>query len=351
MLSFAYPKILFLLLLIPAVLGLYLWARAERRKKFRKFGRPENLKALMPDVSPYKPALKLTLSLAALFCLVIAAARPWGGIVDRKSDKYGMEIAIAVDASNSMLASVTGDPQDASRMVTAKVMLERLIDNFTSDKVGLVVFAGEAYQLIPASSDYTSAKSFLNSITPEEIPVQGTDIASAIQMARTTFTQDKELGRSIVLLTDAEELDDEQAALQAARAAASDGIQVNVIGVGSPSRPTTIPYMNGAMRDSEGEIVHTRLNESLGRELAKAGNGVYVNASSSDALNVLQRQLRKVKQTALSSSTLAIHDELFVYFVAAALLLLVVDACISTGKNKLLSRITFFRSGRLLKKR
>ena len=350
MLSFAYPRLLLLLLLVPAVAGLYILARRSRRRKLRKFASAENLPGLMPDVSPYKPALKLTLSLLALTCMIIALARPWGGVTDQKSDKYGMEIALAVDASNSMSASVTDSPDDASRMVTAKVMLERLIDNFTSDKVGLVVFAGEAYQLIPASTDYTSAKSFLNTITPDEIPVQGTDIASAVDVARQTFTDSKDLGRAIILLTDAEELDDEQAAIEAMRGAAADGIQVDVIGVGSPDTPATIPDMNGAMTDSNGQIVRTSFNERLARELAKVGGGVYVNASSPDALNVLQRQLRRQKQASLGSSTLAVHDELFVWFAAAALLLLVAEACISTGKNRLLNRITFFRKGHLLKK-
>lgn len=345
MLDFAYPRLLLLLLLLPVFAGMYVWARRARKRKLKKFGNPEILAPLMPDVSSYKPAIKLTLILLALACLIIAAARPWGGIVNTGGKRTGMEVVIAVDASNSMLASATGNDGDASRMTTAKVMLERLIGNMSNDRVGLVVFAGEAYQLIPASSDYASAKSFLNSISPEEIPVQGTDIEAAINVACATFSKDKNVGKAIVLLTDVEELDDPQAALAAVRKAGESGIQVDVIGVGT-AEGVRIPYENGYFRDESGEIVHTRLNDELGRQLAKAGGGVYVNAAADNALSVVQRQMRSVRQSTISASTFAVHDELYSYFAVAALILLVAESCISMGKNRWLSKFVFFRRGR-----
>lgn len=334
-----------MLLLIPAFIGLYVWERRNRRRKLKKFGNPVVLATLMRDVSPYKPAIKFTLLMCALTCLILAAARPWGGIVSSSSSKTGMEVVIAVDASNSMLATATDNPDDASRMTTAKIMLERLIDNMSNDRVGLVVFAGEAYQLIPASSDYGSAKSFLNSISPAEIPVQGTNIESAIQIARKTFTKEKEIGKAIVLLTDVEDLDDAQAAVKAVNDAHADGIQVNVVGVGSDNA-VTIPYENGVFRDMTGEPVHTRLNAELGKELAKAGEGVYVNAAANDAIPMLQRQLRKSKQSAISVDTFSVHDELYIYFALAALLFLIAEACLTPGKNRWLSKVSFFKRGR-----
>lgn len=347
MLNFAYPQLLWLLLLIPIFIGMYLWSRHARRKKLKRFGNPVTLAPLMPDVSSYKPSIKFSLAMCALACLIIAAARPWGDLVDSSSSKVGMEVVIAVDASNSMLASATDNPDDASRMTTAKIMLERLIDNMTNNRVGLVVFAGEAYQLIPTSSDYASAKSFLNSISPGEIPVQGTDIESAIEVARSTFSKDKSVGKAIVLLTDVEELDDPQAAVEAVKNASSNGIQVNVIGVGS-SNVSTIPYENGLFRDESGNIVHTALNAKLGQQLADAGSGVYVNASSGDAISSLQRQLRKTKQSTLSVGTLSVHEELYIYFAIAALLFLITEAAISPGKNRWLKNVSFFNRGRLL---
>lgn len=345
MLDFAYPRLLLLLLLLPLFFGMYVWARRARKRKLKKFGKPEILAPLMPDVSSYKPAIKLSLLLLALACIIVAAARPWGGLINTNNKRTGMEVVIAVDASNSMLASATGHDSDASRMTTAKVMLERLISNMSNDRVGLVVFAGEAYQLIPASSDYASARSFLNSISPEEMPVQGTDIESAIKVAQATFSKDKSVGKAIVLLTDVEELDDPEAALKAVRDAADNGIQVDVIGVGT-SEGARIPYQNGFFRDESGDIVQTRLNDDLGRQLAKAGGGVYVNAAAGNALSVVQRQMRSVRQSTISASTFAVHDELYSYFAAAALLLLCVEACMSVGKNRWLGKFVFFRKGR-----
>lgn len=345
MLDFGYPYLLFLLLLVPAFIVLYIMMRKARIKKLQKFGRLDVLKHLMPDVSKYKTLIKFSLLIVGLICLIFAVARPWGGVVNNSGQRTGMEVVIAVDASNSMLASATENQGDASRMTTAKVMLERLIGNLTNDRVGLVVFAGEAYQLIPTSSDFASAKSFLNSISPAEMPVQGTDIASAIKVAQSTFSKEKNVGKAIVLLTDAEELDDTEAALKAVKDAAGDGIQVDVIGVGS-TQAVNIPYENGYFRDDEGNVVETKLNDELGMELAKAGKGVYVNASAGDAMSVLQRQLRGVRQSTFSAGKFVAHDELYFYFALAAFILLVVEAFIGYGKNKLFGKISFFSKGR-----
>lgn len=345
MFSFAYPYLLFLLLLIPFFFLLYIWMRKARKRKLRIFGRPEIIAPLMPGVSKYKSSVKFGLMMVALTCIIFALARPRGGLVSVESQRVGMEIVMTVDASNSMLASTTTNPNDASRMTTAKVMLERLIDNMSNNRIGLVVFAGEAYQLIPASTDFTSAKSFLNSISPSEMPVEGTDIKSAIQVAQASFSKDKDVAKAIILLTDVEELDDPQAAIGAVKEAAKNGIQVDVIGVGS-TQPVTIPYENGYFRDENGEIVKTGLNSDLGEKLAKAGNGVFVNASSPDAMSMIQKQLRTLKQKTLSKGTHGVHVELYIYFAIAALVFLCLDAFIGMGKNQLLSRISFFSNKR-----
>lgn len=342
MFTFAYPKILFFLLLIPFFTVLYILMRRSRAKKFRIFGKHGIPEALMPNVSSTKPLVKFVLLMAALFCIIFCAARPWGGVVSTTGTSNGMEVVLTVDASNSMLASATGNPDDVSRMTTAKVTLERLIGNLSNDKVGLVVFAGQAYQLIPTSSDFASAKSFLNSISPEEIPVPGTDIAAAIEVAEATFSDNKEVSKAIILLTDVEELDDEEGAIKAVKNAASKGIQVNVIGVGS-SDAVTIPYKNGVFRDDNGQIVHTRLNADLGKKLAEAGNGVYVNAGSKDALSMIQKQMRSLRQSQVSSNEYALHEELYIFFAIAALFFLVVEGCLSNGKNRLFDKLALFR--------
>lgn len=343
MFSFAYPKLLLLLLLLPLFVVLYGWARYARRRKLAKFGKKESISTLMPEVSPYKPPIKITLEMAALALVIIAFARPWGGVKDQKTEKEGIEVVIAVDASNSMLASATDDENGPDRMRTAKLMLEKLINRLDNDRVGLIIYAGSAYTLIPVTNDYVSAKMFLNSIDPSQIADQGTNMTSAIEMATASFTENKNIGKAIIMITDAEELDNAEGVMEAARTAAKNGIQMDVIGVGT-STPVTIKQAGGPMIDDEtGEPVRTALNEDLAAGVAKAGKGIYVNAGNRDALNELDKQLDTLKKSTLESSLYAVHDELFPIFVWLAIALLVIDIFILDRKISWLDKITFFK--------
>lgn len=344
MFSFAYPKLLLLLLLVPLFVALYGWARYARGRKLRKFGNLKVLAPLMPEVSPYKPPIKITLEMIALALIIIACARPWGGVKDEKTVKEGIEVIIAVDASNSMLASSTADEKGIDRMRTAKLILEKLINRLDNDRVGLIVYAGDAYTLIPVTSDYVSAKLFLNSIDPSQIDNQGTNITAAIDMATKSFSEDKKIGKAIILITDAEDLQDPQSVMDAAKIAARNGIQLDVVGLGS-TVPVPIPLKRGGyLIDPEtGEPVKTALNEDLATEIASAGKGIYVNASNKEALNELDKQLDTVKKTALESSFSAIHDELFAIFVWFALVFIVIDIFVLDRKIGWLDKITFFK--------
>lgn len=343
MFSFAYPKLLLLLLLVPLFVVLYGWARYARRRKLAKFGKKESISTLMPEVSPYKPPIKITLEMAALALVIIAFARPWGGVKDQKTEKEGIEVVIAVDASNSMLASASDDENGPDRMRTAKLMLEKLINRLDNDRVGLIIYAGSAYTLIPVTNDYVSAKMFLNSIDPSQIADQGTNMTSAIEMAVASFTENKNVGKAIIMITDAEELDNSEGVMEAARSAAKNGIQMDVIGVGT-STPVTIKQPGGPMIDDEtGEPVRTALNEDLAAEVAKAGKGIYVNAGNRDALNELDAQLDTLKKSTLESSLYAVHDELFPIFVWLAIALLVIDIFVLDRKISWLDKITFFK--------
>lgn len=343
MFSFAYPGLLMLLLLVPAFGLLYVWARYARRVKLKKFGRPEILAGLMPEVSQYKPPLKITLQLIALACIILAFARPWGGIKDEKTVKQGIEVVIAVDASNSMLASASDNPQGPDRMRTAKMILEKLINRLDNDRVGLIVYAGQAYTLIPVTNDYVSAKMFLNSIDPSQIAEQGTNIGSAIDMAVSSFSDNKDLGKAIILITDAEELEDQEGVTQAVKNAVKNGVQVDVVGVGS-STPVVIPERGSVMIDDQtGEPVRTALNEDLASKIAQLGKGIYVNASASGALNDLDRQLSTLKKAAMESSVYSQHDELFAIFIWLAFLCLIADIFLLDRKISWLDKITFFK--------
>lgn len=342
MLSFAYPKILLLLLLIPVFVMLYVWARYTRRKKLNKFGKKESVDTLMPDVSPYKPPVKLTLEMMAIACLIIAFARPWGGIKDQKTTKEGIEVIIAMDASNSMLASASDDPDGTDRMRTAKLILEKLINRLDNDRVGLIMYAGNAYTLIPVTNDYVSAKMFLNSIDPSQVADQGTNMTAAIDMAASSFSDNKNIGKAVVLITDAEQLDDMESVMSAAKSAAKNGIQLDVVGVGSP---VAVPLrINGEpmIDDRTGETVMTSLNEDMAADIAKAGKGIYVNAANKDALNELDKQLDTLKKSAFETSLYAQHDELFSVFAWFALIFIILDVIVLDSKIKWLDKFTFF---------
>lgn len=342
MLTFAYPIVLILLLLVPLVWLLYFAARRSRLARLKKFGNISVLKPLMPDVSAYKPGIRITLRLAAFAALIVTLARPWGGLSEQSVNREGIEVVAAVDVSNSMLASASDDPNGSTRIDAAKLMLERMVDALGNDRIGLVVYAGASYQLIPVSSDYASAKSFLSTIDPSQVSDQGTDIAAALMTSISSFTPDDNIGKAIVLITDAEDLENSDAVMDAVKEAKSRNIQINVVGVGSV-KGSVINTPAGIFTDDNGEVVYTKLNEELGKRIAKAGGGVYVNASSANALPALQKQLKEIKRTAMAGSHLVLHDELFIYFAAFALLCLVIDSFMVNRKNSLLRKVTFFK--------
>lgn len=341
--SFAYPYILLLLLGVPLYIGLYILANHSRGKKLMMFGRKSSVARLMPLVSPYKPPLKLALQLLAFTMIVIALARPWGGIKSENTVKEGIEVVIAVDASNSMLAPASTEPGAPDRMRMAKMILEKLINRLSDDRVGLIEYAGDAYTLIPVTGDYVSAKMFLNSITPDQVPNQGTNIAAAIEMATRNFSESTDIGKAIILITDAEELENQEAVMDAVEKAAKQKIQIDVIGVGGDT-PVEIPQGRGSMLDpTTGEPVKTALNEDLAIEIAEKGGGIYVNAASRGSLNELEKQMEKVSKTALESSMSAIHDELFGFFAALAIIFILLDIFVVDSKIGWLDRITFFK--------
>lgn len=302
------------------------------------------LVALMPNRSKYEPGIRISLVLTALAAMILALARPWGGVKNQETTRQGIEIVIAVDASNSMLASATENENGIDRMRTSKLFLEKLINRLSNDRVGLIAYAGDAYTLIPVTNDYVSAKTFLNSIDPSMIPYQGTNIGAAIQLAAKSFSQG-DTGKAIILLTDADELENPEGVLTAVDEAAKKGIQTDVIGIGSV--PVTIPSATqGRMKDPEtGEVVRTALNEDLALKIAEEGKGIYVNASNADALEELMKQVGKLKKSALESSFLVTHDELYVIFVIIALVVLVLNFILTDRKNTLIDKMSLFRKG------
>ena len=321
MFSFAYPEALYLLFLIPVLLGLYLLARFARRKNIMKYGNMDVLKDQMPDVSDYKPWIKIVLQLLAVALIVIIIARPraLGNTKAETVNVQGIEVMVALDVSNSMLASSTDDPDGISRLQKSKLILEKLIDKLGNDKVGLIVFAGDAYTQIPITADFVSAKMFLSSINPSMVPTQGTAIGAAIKMASNSFTADDKLQKAIIIITDGENHEDD------------------AIG-GGP-----IPMGNGGyLKDDSGNMVITRPDEKMAKEIAAAGKGIYVSANSNDALNVLDARLKELSKSNIQKTVFSPNDEQFPVFTWIALILLVIDIFVLDRKISWLKNINFF---------
>ena len=342
MFDFANPYLLYLLWLVPVFAVVYWLARRSRAKRLRKFGRPEVIASLMPDASRYKPAMKITFRLIALAALVIVLARPRAGEKEHDETVAGIEVMIAFDISNSMLASSTDDPNGTSRLDRARLLLEKLLGRLHNNKVGLVIFAGSAKVQFPMTTDFYTAKMYLSELNPSMMAYQGTSVAEAISMAMNGFSPDENVHKAIILITDSE--DHEGDAVEAAKAAAKAGIQVDVVGLGSAKgAPIPMPGRNGEyFTDNEGKMVLTTLNEQLATEIADAGDGIFVNGASSDALDKLADRLETLQKSEFKHVTYSAGAEQFPLFAWIALVFLVIDLFVLDRKNNILRKINFF---------
>ena len=342
MFDFANPYLLYLLWLVPVFAVVYWLARRSRAKRLRKFGRPEVIASLMPDASRYKPAIKITLRLIALAALVIVLARPRAGEKEHDETVAGIEVMIAFDISNSMLASSTDDPNGTSRLDRARLLLEKLLGRLHNNKVGLVIFAGSAKVQFPMTTDFYTAKMYLSELNPSMMAYQGTSVAEAISMAMNGFSPDENVHKAIILITDSE--DHEGDAVEAAKAAAKAGIQVDVVGLGSAKgAPIPMPGRNGEyFTDNEGKMVLTTLNEQLATEIADAGDGIFVNGASSDALDKLADRLETLQKSEFKHVTYSAGAEQFPLFAWIALVFLVIDLFVLDRKNHILRKINCF---------
>ena len=339
MINFAHPQYFYLLLLLPALVLLFLWNRRDRRRRLERFGKRASIEPLMPEVSRYKPWIRLVLELLLLTMVIVVLARPLAGSSKTTSKVHGIEVMVAVDVSNSMNASSTDNPQDVSRLQRSKMILQKLVDRLENNKVGHIVFAGNAYMQMPMTGDAASAKLFLNGISTNMAPTQGTAIGAAINLALNGFSQSKKSQKAIIIITDGENFEDD--AIGAARQAAKMGVQVDVIGVGSTTG-APIPLDGGYLTDDSGNPVTTYLNEKMAQEIAQAGTGVYISGTAPDAVSTLQETLDKLAKSDLAAITYTQHDEQFPVFATIALLLLLGLLLLLERKNPWLKRYNFF---------
>lgn len=337
MLRFANPEYLYLLCIIPLLVGLMLFMDFRQRQKLRTYGDVNLLRQLMPDASAWRHHLKYILALCGLALVILMMARPQeGAIPDQKRE--GIEAIICMDISNSMLA----EDVQPSRLQKAKNLVSKLVDNFDDDKVGLVVFAGEAFTQLPITADFVSAKMFLDQINPGLIDVQGTDFAAAIGLASNSFTSLENVGKAIVIITDGE--DHEGGALEAAKAAADKGMRVFVLGVGSDEgAPFRMMGEADYKKDAEGNVVVTRLNQDMCKQVAQAGNGAYIHVDNSNsALDALEKELDKLAKAEFAVSFTEYNEQYWVFGLLAFIVLLV-EMIVMDKKNPLFKNIKLFK--------
>ena len=339
MFRFEDPIYLWLLLLVPVLVLVALLGHRKKRRQLKAFGDPELLNDLMPDVSTYRPWVKLGLATTAFALLVVMLARPQMGTKITHDKRNGIETIIAVDISNSMMA------QDVvpSRLEKSKLLIENLVDNFTHDRIGLVVFAGDAFVQLPITTDYVSAKMFLQNIDPALIATQGTDIAKAINLSMRSFSQQKDIGKAIIVITDGE--DHEGGALEAAKAANERGIHVFILCIGS-TKGSPIPTSEGGyLTDRSGQTVLTALNESMCKQIAQAGNGTYIHVdNTNDAQEKLNNELAKLQRADTQAVIYSEYGEQFQAVCIIVIILLIAEILILDIKNPKWRNIHLFGS-------
>ncbi|MDR1455625.1 MAG: VWA domain-containing protein [Tannerella sp.] len=338
MFRFANPEFLYLLLLLPVLLLFFIHAAISRKKAIRKYGDPELVRQLMPEASPKRQQLKFGLLFAAVTTLVFVIAGPQFGSKIETVKRQGVEIMVCLDVSNSMMA----EDIKPNRLEKAKQMLSRMTDGFSNDKVGLIVFAGDAFTQLPITSDYISAKMFLSSINPSMVSSQGTAIGAAISLAMRSFTPDEKAGKTVLLITDGENHEDD--AVKVAASAAEKNITVNVVGIGLPQgAPIPLSGTSNFMKDAGGNVVVTQLNEPMCQEIAAAGKGIYVRADNTNsALRTLQGEINKMDKSEIDSKVYSEYDEQFQLLAWIALVLLILEFLVMERKNRIFRKVKLF---------
>lgn len=338
MFRFENPAFLYLLIIIPVIIVIRLLEMRKRKLKLKKLGDLSLLKQLMPDVSSSRKSLKFWLMMAALVLMIVMLARPQMGTKISQEKRKGIEVIISLDISNSMRA----EDVVPSRLDKSKMLVENMVDNFTNDKVGLVVFAGDAFIQLPITSDYVSAKMFLQNTDPSLIATQGTDLAGAIELSSKSFTQQDNIGRAILIITDGE--DHEGGAIEAAEKARKNGIRVFVLGVGS-TKGSPVPDGNGGyMKDNSGQEVISALNEEMCKQVAQAGGGAYMHVDNTSlAQRQLNDELTKLQKGDISSVVYSEYDEQFQAVGILVLILLIIEMLILERKNPFFKKIKLFK--------
>lgn len=342
MFRFAQPEYLYALLGLPLLWALFLWGRFVHRKNVRKVGDPELVMQLMPDLSAGRPLLKITIFSLAWIFLVGGLARPQLGAKLETVKRSGVEIIVALDVSNSMLA----EDIQPNRLERAKQAISRMVDRMENDRIGMVIFAGDAFVQVPVTSDYLSVKMFLSTLGPDIVPVQGTAIGKAIELAAKSFTPGDNKSKALIIITDGENHEEDPVAV--AEKVHQEGITIHTIGIGKPEgAPIPITTKGGQrvyLKDRQGHTVISHLDEKTLSDIAIAGGGIYVRANNTSlGLNRIYEKIKGMDKEEMEAKVYSEYNEIFQYPIGLALLLLLIEWLILEKKNRFLKRIRLFK--------
>ena len=339
MFRFANPHILWFLLTIPAMILALIVVSQLRRRSLARFGNLELLRELMPDVSRVRVHLKSALFICAVALVIFAAARPQFGSKLREEKAQGIEMMLVVDVSNSMLA----EDFAPNRLERCGYAIDKLFASLKQDRVGMIVFAGEAKVQLPITTDYRMARSFTKRLSPSLVSVQGTDLGQAISLATMSFSQNKDTGRVMILITDGEAHD--AAALEVAKRAAEQGIRIFAIGIGTPEG-APIKIDGNFIKDEKDEMVVSRLNEQMLQQIAETTHGGYIRASNAAfGLDEIVNEINKIEQGELTALRFEEYNEQFVWVIAIAAALLLIESLLLSRRNPRLRRFNIFQKG------
>ena len=336
MFRFANPQLLWLLLLVPVMVVAFAAILLLRRRNLRRFGNIETVSSLLRDVSSWRVHTKFILFTLAFVAMVFAAARPQFGAKLREQKSEGVEMMFVVDVSNSMLA----EDFTPNRLDRTRYAIDKLFTQLNQDRVGVVVFAGEAKVQLPITTDYRMARSFTKRLSPQLVDVQGTDISDAIDLASLSFSQREDASRVMILITDGEAHDND--AIVAAERAAERGIRIFAIGIGSP-QGAPIKVGGEFIKDEKGEMVVSRLNEQLLQQITEIGKGGYIRASNAEfGLSEIVDEIAKMEKSERSTLTFDEYNEQFHWILWIVLGLLLLEGLLLDRRNPRLRRFNIF---------
>lgn len=336
--QFANPLFLYALLVIPVLILIYIFTQISKKKSLDRFGDSNVISNLMPLVSKRRGGIKFGIILTVLFLVIVSIARPQFGSKLREVTTEGVEIIIALDVSNSMLA----EDIKPNRLEAAKRSISKMLENLDNDKIGLIVFAGNAYTQVPVTTDYTATKMLLSTLSTNMVQEQGTAIGQAIELATKSYSPDNETNKALIVITDGENHEDNP--IEAAREAHEKGIVIYTIGLGdTKGTPIPLPGTSNYRKDNDGSVIMTKLNETMLIEIANAAEGKYIRANNMRiGLNALYEEIEKLDKMEMESVVYDEYEDIFQYLIFLAILLLVLDYVILNRKNKKLEKFKIF---------